>query len=157
MIRSSKSSENSWEQSYQVRDTKTRGYTRAMPYLHLLHLCIHALSMLYVAWRMLRLVSLRDEGSTFQWGQATKFASLFVRATTTSFVLGAHYCQDCRNARWERSIHGGGWRQREIFLWLLVLVSSIQLQRESVSSIAITETRYNTQFQELEGWLHRNQ
>src|SRR6266542_262063 len=32
MLRGSKNSENSWEQSCQLRYTKTRGYTRAMPY-----------------------------------------------------------------------------------------------------------------------------
>src|SRR6266498_3701921 len=33
MLRGSKNSENSWEQSCQLRYTKTRGYTRAIPYL----------------------------------------------------------------------------------------------------------------------------
>src|SRR6266545_6019955 len=32
MLRGSKNSENSWEQSCQLRYTKTRGYTRAIPY-----------------------------------------------------------------------------------------------------------------------------
>src|SRR6266540_3277467 len=32
MLRGSKISENSWEQSCQLRYTKTRGYTRAIPY-----------------------------------------------------------------------------------------------------------------------------
>src|SRR6266540_6201938 len=32
MLRGSKNSENSWEQSCQLRYTKARGYTRAMPY-----------------------------------------------------------------------------------------------------------------------------
>src|SRR6266540_1642173 len=34
MLRGSKNSENSWEQSCQLRYTKTRGYTRAIPYMH---------------------------------------------------------------------------------------------------------------------------
>jgi len=33
MLRGSKNSENSWEQFCQLRYTKTRGYTRAIPYL----------------------------------------------------------------------------------------------------------------------------
>src|SRR6266511_467017 len=33
MLRGSKNSENSWEQPCQLRYTKTRGYTRAIPYI----------------------------------------------------------------------------------------------------------------------------
>src|SRR6266511_4615287 len=36
MLRGSKNSENSWEQSCQLRYTKTRGYTHAIPYAHFL-------------------------------------------------------------------------------------------------------------------------
>ena len=106
--------------------------------LHLLHLRIYALRCLAYASPGI------IEGSTF-WGQATKFVSLFVRATTTSFILEEYATvilasllsrlQKCEMRK------KYSWRWMETTGNFLVTIGR-QLQRESVASITISSLQF---------------